>query len=90
MKRWLFLVAAVICLWGCSDGASSASSGSGGSSSSSSSSSGGDGGAGGTGGAGGGQPDALISCIDEPDALPRPPSGKLPCEYIPPGLSLPQ
>jgi hypothetical protein len=89
MKRWLFLITAVACLWGCSDeasqatgsGASSASSGSGGDSSSSTSSSG---------GGGGGQPAALVPCIDTPDTLPRPPSGKLPCEYVPPGLSLPQ
>ena len=93
MKRWLFVVTALVCLWGCSDDASqttnsssSASNGSGGSSSSSSSSTGG----GGAGGEGGSQPTALIPCLDEPNALPRPPSEKLPCEYIPPGLSLPQ
>jgi len=88
MKRWLFLVTAVACLWGCSDEPSqttgSASSGSGGGSSSSSSASSGGG------GAGGGQSAALAPCLDAPDMLPRPPSGKLPCEYIPPGLSLPQ
>ncbi|UQA58381.1 hypothetical protein [Polyangium aurulentum] len=86
MKRWLFLVTAVACLWGCSDeapqttgsGTGSASSGSGGASNSSSS------------GGGGEQPSALVPCLDEPDGLPRPPSGKLPCEYVPPGLSLPQ
>ncbi|MDC3961548.1 hypothetical protein [Polyangium jinanense] len=92
MKRWLFVVIALACLWGCSDEASqntstssSASSGSGGGSSSSGSS-----GSGGGGGTGGEQPTALVPCLDEPDALPRPPSGKLPCEYVPPGLSLPQ
>lgn len=87
MKRWLLLATAVACSWGCSDDPSqntsaSSSSGAGGSSSSSSS--------GGSGGAGGGEPAALVACIDEVDALPRPPSGKLPCEYIPPGLALPQ
>ncbi|MDI1451046.1 hypothetical protein [Polyangium sp. 6x1] len=92
MKRWLFVVTALACLWGCSDepsqntstGSSASSSGSGGDGSSSSSSSGGGG------GAGGGQPTALVPCLDERDALLRPPSGKLPCEYVPPGLSLPQ
>ena len=93
MKHWLFLVLAVACLWGCSDepsqtsgatGTSSSSSGTGGDSSSSTSASSG------SGGAGGGQPAALGACLDEPNGLPRPPSGKLPCEYIPPGLSLPQ
>ncbi|TKD05049.1 hypothetical protein [Polyangium fumosum] len=88
MKHWLFLATAVACLWGCSDEpaqntSTSSSSGTGGSSSSSGSSSG-------SGGAGGGEPTALVSCLDEVDALPRPPSGKLPCEYIPPGLALPQ
>ncbi|MDI3287000.1 hypothetical protein [Polyangium sp. 15x6] len=88
MKRWLFLATAVACLWGCSDDPSqntstSSSSGAGGGSSSSSST-------GGSGGAGGEEPTALVSCIDEVDALPRPPNGKLPCEFIPPGLALPQ
>jgi hypothetical protein len=30
----------------------------------------------------------LTSCIDRPTDLPRPPTGRLPCELIPPGLSL--
>jgi hypothetical protein len=85
MKRWLLLITAIACLWGCSDetpkntnSTSSASSGAGGNGSSSS----------GNGGAGGEQPAALVTCLDEMDALPRPPSGKLPCEYIPPDLKL--
>jgi len=31
---------------------------------------------------------ALSACLERPDQLPRPPSGKLPCDLIPPGLSL--
>ena len=31
---------------------------------------------------------ALGACLERPNELPRPPSGKLPCELIPPGLSL--
>jgi len=31
---------------------------------------------------------ALSACLERPDQLPRPPTGKLPCELIPPGLSL--
>jgi hypothetical protein len=31
---------------------------------------------------------ALTACIERPDTLPRPPTGVLPCELIPPGLSL--
>lgn len=31
---------------------------------------------------------ALSGCIERPDALPRPPSGALPCDLIPPDLSL--
>ena len=42
------------------------------------------GGLGGGGGAGGG----LAACLDQPGALDRPPSGRLPCELIPPGLKL--
>jgi hypothetical protein len=30
----------------------------------------------------------LTSCLDMPTDLPRPPSGGLPCELIPPGLAL--
>ncbi|HYQ01555.1 MAG TPA: hypothetical protein VER96_22935 [Polyangiaceae bacterium] len=30
----------------------------------------------------------LSGCIERPDTLPRPPSGALPCDLIPPGLSL--
>jgi hypothetical protein len=28
------------------------------------------------------------SCLDQPSDLPRPPTGRLPCELIPPGLRL--
>ena len=28
------------------------------------------------------------ACVDQPGELPRPPSGRLPCELIPPGLAL--
>lgn len=31
---------------------------------------------------------ALKACLDRPSELPRPPVGRLPCELIPPGLSL--
>jgi hypothetical protein len=31
---------------------------------------------------------ALGPCLDSPTDLPRPPSGRLPCELIPPGLRL--
>jgi len=31
---------------------------------------------------------ALSACLDRPNALPRPPGDQLPCELIPPGLSL--
>jgi len=30
----------------------------------------------------------LGGCVERPDTLPRPPTGALPCELIPPGLSL--
>lgn len=30
----------------------------------------------------------LSACLDQPEQLPRPPAGSLPCELIPPGLSL--
>ena len=29
---------------------------------------------------------ALKACLDQPTALPRPPSGQLPCELLPPGF----
>jgi hypothetical protein len=32
---------------------------------------------------------ALRACLDAPTTLPRPPSGTLPCELIPPDLELP-
>jgi hypothetical protein len=41
-----------------------------------------------TGGAGGEDAETSAPCLDRPGALPRPPSGRLPCELIPPGLSL--
>lgn len=31
---------------------------------------------------------ALSACLDRPETLPRPPQDTLPCELIPPGLSL--
>ncbi|HYQ26410.1 MAG TPA: hypothetical protein VER04_04300 [Polyangiaceae bacterium] len=31
---------------------------------------------------------ALRACLELPEQLPRPPAGRLPCELIPPGLSL--
>jgi hypothetical protein len=31
---------------------------------------------------------SLASCLDTPDELPRPPTTELPCDLIPPGLSL--
>ena len=31
---------------------------------------------------------ALTACLEQPGELPRPPTGKLPCELVPPGLSL--
>lgn len=35
-----------------------------------------------------GSPDAgtLVPCLDQPTGLPRPPSGQLPCELIPPAF----
>jgi hypothetical protein len=35
-------------------------------------------------------PDGTVlgSCLDQPSDLPRPPTGRLPCELIPPGLRL--
>jgi len=32
--------------------------------------------------------DALAACLARPGQLPRPPASTLPCELIPPGLSL--
>jgi hypothetical protein len=29
---------------------------------------------------------ALASCLEQPTDLPRPPSGQLPCELLPPGF----
>ena len=94
MKRSLLLLLA-FSAWGCSDeplpgntSAASSATGSGGSTSSTSASSSSTGGAGGAGGEGGAPPSSLAACLDAPDALPRPPSGALPCEYIPPGLVL--
>ncbi len=34
------------------------------------------------------KPGALSACLARPGELPRPPSGALPCELLPPGLSL--
>lgn len=31
---------------------------------------------------------ARASCLDRPDELPRPPAAGLPCELLPPGLTL--
>jgi len=31
---------------------------------------------------------ASVGCLERPDQLPRPPGSTLPCELIPPGLSL--
>jgi hypothetical protein len=31
-------------------------------------------------------PAALKACLEQPNALPRPPSGQLPCELLPPGF----
>ena len=31
---------------------------------------------------------ALGACLERPDQLPRAPQGRLPCELIPPGLTL--
>jgi hypothetical protein len=91
MKRWLLPIFAGVFLWGCSDEPSQTQSTTSASSTSSSSSgNGGAGGGGGTGGEGGGQPNMLRACLDRPDSLPVVPNGTLPCEYIPPGLSLPQ
>lgn len=31
---------------------------------------------------------AVTGCLDQPDILPIPPEGSLPCDLIPPGLTL--
>jgi hypothetical protein len=36
----------------------------------------------------GGTSSGLKACLERPDELPRPPMGQLPCELIPPGLTL--
>jgi hypothetical protein len=36
----------------------------------------------------GGTSSGLTACLERPDELPRPPLGQLPCELIPPGLTL--
>jgi hypothetical protein len=45
-------------------------------------------GSGGAGGGAGGGGGGLAACLEQPGALDRPPSGRLPCELIPPGLKL--
>jgi hypothetical protein len=45
-------------------------------------------GAGGSIGGGGGAAGGLAACLDRPGELARPPSGRLPCDLIPPGLRL--
>jgi hypothetical protein len=37
----------------------------------------------------GGGAAALTSCVERPSELPRPPTDRLPCELIPPDLTLP-
>ena len=37
---------------------------------------------------GGGATGGLAACLDRPGELARPPSGRLPCDLIPPGLRL--
>ncbi|HET7543192.1 MAG TPA: hypothetical protein VFK05_25135 [Polyangiaceae bacterium] len=34
------------------------------------------------------KPNPLSSCLEQPGQVPRPPAGKLPCELIPPSLSI--
>jgi hypothetical protein len=36
----------------------------------------------------GGASSGLKACLDQPNELPRPPAGQLPCDLIPPGLTL--
>jgi hypothetical protein len=45
-------------------------------------------GSGGATGGGGGSLGSGTACLDQPGALARPPSGRLPCDLIPPGLHL--
>lgn len=33
-------------------------------------------------------PGGLSACVEQPNTLDRPPTGQLPCELIPPGLTL--
>jgi hypothetical protein len=33
-------------------------------------------------------PTDTANCLDRPGDLPRPPEGRLPCDLIPPGLSM--
>ncbi len=42
----------------------------------------------GMGGAGGAADGGLLGCLDQPGSLDRPPSGRLPCELIPPDVRL--
>lgn len=35
-----------------------------------------------------GEPLPRSSCLERPGALPRPPGNRLPCELIPPGMTL--
>ncbi|HEY5453067.1 MAG TPA: hypothetical protein VIQ54_30145 [Polyangia bacterium] len=49
---------------------------------------GGGGGSIGIGGTGGGIDGGLVGCLDQPGSLDRPPSDRLPCDLIPPGLRL--
>lgn len=37
----------------------------------------------------GGVPSVLAACVERPDELSRPPTDRLPCELIPPNLTLP-
>jgi hypothetical protein len=86
MMRWLFILLGAGLLLACGDEAGGSTTGGVGGDGATTSTGGG--GSGGTAGAGGSEPMALTPCLDRPDTLMRPPSGQLPCEYIPPGLSL--
>jgi hypothetical protein len=35
-------------------------------------------------------PSVLASCVERPTDLPRPPAGRLTCDLLPPGLTLPR
>ena len=35
-------------------------------------------------------PGALAPCVERPTDLPRPPTGALPCELLPPGFKAPK